>query len=415
MTTRRQVLAGVAAATALSFRPVSAQAPKEVVIGALFPMSGPSAQIGADAKRALETALDIINAQHDIDMPTAKNAGLAGLANAKVRLIFADHQGDPQKGRAEAERLITQEKVCAIVGAYHSSVTATASAVCERYHVPYMIADSTSPNLTKRRLKFLFRTTAHDEMFSVAMFDFMDMMRKTGKPIKTLCLFHEDTTYGTDSSNAQRQLAKERGYDIIADIKYRANSPSLSSEVQQIKSANADMLLPSCYSTDAILMVRTMAELGFKPKNMLAQAAGFADQAVFDAVGDKLERMISRASFGLDLAEKRKSIKIVNDLFRAQAQRDLNDNTSRQLMALIVLADAIDRAKSTDGQLIQEALVATKIPGERTIMPWSECSFDADGQNQGASPILIQYVAKKWVTIYPDGVAIGKPLWPMNG
>jgi branched-chain amino acid transport system substrate-binding protein len=406
---------GAAASAALSVRPAMAQPAKEVVIGVLFPMSGPSAQIGIDAKHALETAADIINNAHDIDMPTAKNAGLAGLGNAKVRLIFADHQGDPQKGRAEAERLITQEKVCAMVGAYHSSVTATASISCERYRTPFVIADSTSPNLTKRGLKFLFRTTAHDQMFSVAMFDFLDAMRSSGKNVKRLALFHEDTIFGTDSSNVQRELAKARGYEVVADVKYRANSPSLTSEVQQIKSADPDVLMPSSYSTDAILLVRTMAELGYKPRNIVAQAAGFADQSVFDAVGDKLGGMISRASFGLDLSAKRPAIKVVNDLFKARARRDLNDNTSRQFMALMVLADAIDRAKSTDGPVIRDALAATKIPGERTIMPWSVCEFDADGQNQGASPILIQYVNKSWVTIFPDSVAIGKPAWPMNG
>lgn len=415
MINRRHVLMGAAASAALSVRPVMAQPAKEVVIGVLFPMSGPSAQIGIDAKHALETAVDIINNVHDIDMPMAKNAGLAGLGGAKVRLVFADHQGDPQKGRAEAERLITQEKVCAMVGAYHSSVTATASISCERYRTPFVVADSTSPNLTKRGLKFMFRTTAHDEMFSIAMFDFLDAMRSSGKAVKRLALFHEDTIFGTDSSNVQRELAKARGYELVADVKYRANSPSLTSEVQQIKSADPDVLMPSSYSTDAILLVRTMAELGYKPRNIVAQAAGFADQSVFDAVGDKLGGMISRASFGLDLVAKRPAIKPVNDLFKVRARRDLNDNTSRQFMALMVLADAIDRAKSTDGPVIRDALAATKIPGERTIMPWSVCSFDADGQNQGAHPILIQYVNKSWVTIFPDSVAIGKPAWPMNG
>ncbi|MBO0123968.1 ABC transporter substrate-binding protein, partial [Streptococcus pneumoniae] len=83
----------------------------EVLIGCIWPLTGPTAQIGADARHALETAVDIVNGSHDLDLPTAKNAGLAGLGNAKIKLVFADHQGDPQKGRAEAERLITQDKV----------------------------------------------------------------------------------------------------------------------------------------------------------------------------------------------------------------------------------------------------------------------------------------------------------------
>ena len=193
-----------------------------------------------------------------------------------------------------------------------------------------------------------------------------------------------------------------------------ASSPSLTAEVQQIKSANPDVLMPSSYTTDAILLVRTMAELGYKPKNIIAQAAGFSEKAVFDTVGDKLEGMISRASFSVDMASKRKSIAIVNDMFKARANKDLNDNTSRQLMALLILADAIDRAKSVDGPKIRDTLAATDIPGERTIMPWKRAHFDAEGQNPDADPVLIQYVGGKFVTIFPPSVAVAEPVWPMN-
>ncbi len=89
-----------------------------------------------------------------------------GLGGAKIRLVFADHQADPQKGRAEAERLITQEKVCAIIGTYQSAVAVTVSQVCERYQIPFISADNSSPSLHRRGLKFYFRAAPHDEMFS---------------------------------------------------------------------------------------------------------------------------------------------------------------------------------------------------------------------------------------------------------
>ncbi len=162
---RREVLlsgAALSLAGTLGTR-AFAQAGGEILIGCIWPLTGPTAQIGADARHALETAADIVNSSYDLDLPTAKNAGLAGLGGAKIKLVFADHQGDPQKGRAEAERLITQDKVVAICGAFHSSVSATVSASCERYGVPYVAADSSSPSLHRRGLKFFFRPAAHDE------------------------------------------------------------------------------------------------------------------------------------------------------------------------------------------------------------------------------------------------------------
>lgn len=411
--TRRDVLLGATATAALM--PLAARAQtSEVVIGATYPLSGSGAQVGVDAQRAFETAVDIINNDQDFDLPLAKGVGLPGLGGAKIRLVYADTQGDPQKGRAEAERLITQEKVCAILGSYQSAVAVTISQICERYQTPFLSADNSSPSLHRRGLKYYFRASPHDEMFSAGMFDFLDAMKKKGAKAGTLALFHEDTIFGTDSANAQTKLAAERGYKIVADIKYRANSPSLSAEVQQLKAANADVLMPSSYTTDGILLVKTMAELGYKPNAIVAQAAGFSEKALYDAVGDKLEGAITRGSFSLDLAAKRPMVGKINDLFKAKSGKDLNDNTSRQFMAMIVIADAINRAKSTDGEKIRDAMAATEIPGEQTIMPWKRVKFDDMGQNNDADPVLLQYVGGKFVTVFPSQAAVADAIWPMK-
>jgi branched-chain amino acid transport system substrate-binding protein len=409
---RRNVLLGATAAAALGPIASRAETP-EVAIGVIYPLSGSSAQIGVDAQKAFETAADIINKDHDFKLPLAKGEGLPGLGGAKVKLVFADHQADPQKGRAETERLITQEKVCAVVGTYQSAVAVTVSQTCERYQIPFLSADNSSPSLHRRGLKYYFRASPHDEMFSKAMFDLFDDLRKKGQKIETLSLFHEDTIFGTDSANAQTKLANERGYKIVSDIKYRANSPSLTAEVQQLKAADADVLMPSSYTTDAILLVKTMAELGYKPKNIMAQDAGFSEKVLYDAVGDKLEGVISRGSFSLDLAEKRPMVGLINEMFKARSGKDFNDYTSRQFMGLILMADAVNRAKSTDGDKIREALVATDMPGDITIMPWKRVKYDEMGQNNDADPVLLQYLAGKFVTIAPQGVAVSEAVWPM--
>jgi branched-chain amino acid transport system substrate-binding protein len=410
---RRNVLLGATASAALLPIASRAQAP-DVVIGVIYPLSGASAQIGVDAQKAFDTAAEIVNKNFDFDLPLARGEGLPGLGGAKVRLIFADHQADPQKGRAEAERLITQEKVCAVIGTYQSAVAVTVSQICERYQIPFLSADNSSPSLHRRGLKFYFRASPHDEMYSKAMFDFFDEMKKKGTKIGTLSLFHEDTIFGTDSGNAQTKLANERGYKIVADVKYRANSPSLSAEVQQLKAANADVLMPSSYTTDGILLVKTMGELGYKPPAIVAQDAGFSEKALYDAVGDKLEGVISRGTFSLDLAAKRPMVGKINDMFKAKSGKDLNDYSSRQFMALIVMAEAINRAKSTDGEKIREALAATELPGEQTIMPWKRIKFDEMGQNNDADPVLLQYVGGKFVTIFPPQAAVAEAVWPMK-
>ena len=108
MNRRELLLSGAAATAALVSRPAFAEEPKEIVIGAIYPFSGASGQIGVDAQHAFNTAADVVNGVHDLDLPLARSAGLPGLGGAKIKVVFADHQSDPQKGRAEAERLITQ-------------------------------------------------------------------------------------------------------------------------------------------------------------------------------------------------------------------------------------------------------------------------------------------------------------------
>src|SRR6476469_9536557 len=123
---------------------------KTVKIGAVFPLSGNAASAGVHAKAAIETAMDIINNAHPElgNFPLAKNAGLAGLGGAKVEVIFADNQGSPATGQNQALRLITEEKVVALTGAYQSGITLTTSAIAEKYGIPFVNGESVASNLT---------------------------------------------------------------------------------------------------------------------------------------------------------------------------------------------------------------------------------------------------------------------------
>ena len=390
-----------------------ARAADDVVIGAIYPLTGNAAQIGADARNAIDTTLEIINGTHEpIPMLMGKGGGLDKLGGAKIRVVYADHQNDPQKARAEAERLITQEKVVAIVGSYTSATAATISQVADRYEVPYLSMDNSSPSLNKRGLKWFFRTSPHDEMFTEAMFAFFkEVGTATGRPVKTAALFYEDSIFGTDSSGVQRKLAGEGKITVAADIKYRANSPSLSAEAQRLKAANADVIMPSSYTSDAILLMRSLSEIGYKPAAVMAQAAGFQEQAFITGAGPLAEGIFSRSSFAVDAVKSRPAIAAVNGAFRAKAGKDLNDNTSRQVVAIQTLADAINRAGSAKPEDIRKALVATDIPGDQTIMPWKGVKFDETGQNINATPVIQQVVNGTYVTVFPAAVAAREPVW----
>ncbi len=398
---------------------VHAQAPKEVVIGVLYPLSGPVAQVGIDSVNAVKLATEIINAGGStLNLPLGKTAGLPGLGGARIRLVVVDHQGKPDVGQAEAERLITQEKVHALFGAYFSSVTATASQVAERYGVPYMNAESSSPGLTERGFRWFFRTSPHDGHFSVAMFDFMkDLEKRRGVKIRTLGIMHEDTLFGVDSAKVQEELAKKYGYEVALKMAYRAKTTNLDAEVGKLKAANPDVFLPTSYTSDAILLVKTARNLDYNPKLLIAQNAGWTDPSFVTEMGKDAEGHITRAPFALDMAAKKPMIRQVNEAFKKLKDnpggRDISDVPARAFTGFFTLADAINRARSVNPEEIRKALVATNIPPEQLIMPWSGVKFDEKGQNTGVRAILQQVQKGAYATIYPFELAAADVAYPL--
>jgi len=407
--------AAIAAVLVLSGAVPAAAQPREVVIGVLYPLSGPVAQAGVDAKAAVELAVDIVNGRHDLDLPLARTEGLPGLGGARIRLVMVDHQGKPDLGQAEAERLIIQEKVHALYGAYHSSVSATASQVCERYGIPYLSGESSSPSLHRRGLKWFFRTSPHDEHFSVAMFDFLkEFQAKRGVKLPSVGIFNEDTLFGSDSAKVQEQLASQGGYQLATKLTYRARTTSLAAEVQRLKAAAPAVLLPTSYTSDAILYVKTARELDYNAPMIIAQDAGFIESDFAAAVGKDAEGIMSRSVFSLDLVAKRPVVGRVNELYRKKHGKDLNDNTSRAFTGMLVLAEAINRAGSTDPEAIRKALLATDLKPAQLIMPWKGVKFDpATGQNELGTPLITQWRGGALRVVWPFDLATLDVLYPL--
>ena len=394
--------------------PATAQ-PKDIVIGVVYPMSGPSAQAGVDDKPVFEIAAEIANGTIDLPFPFYQRLkGLPGLKGARVRLIFADHQGKPEIGQAEAERLITQEKVAAIVCCWHSNVTATASQVAERHGVPFLNAESSSPPLTSRGFQWFFRTSPHDGHFSQVMFDFFrDYQAKRGIKLKTLALTYEDTTFGSDSGKVERELAAKLGYEVVLDLQYRARSTSLQSEVQRLKAANPDVWMPTSYQTDAILFVRTSRELDYNPRMIMAQDSGHISSDFVKQVGREAEGTLTRAPFATDLIGKRPVAQALNAIYAKRAGKDLYDFPARAFTGMMTLLDAINRAGSTTPEDIRRALVATNIPGDQLIMTWDGVRFDKTGQNVLVKGIILQMQGGSYHTVYPFDVATREVIYPI--
>jgi branched-chain amino acid transport system substrate-binding protein len=388
----------------------------DVKIGVIYPMSGPTAQAGIDDKHAIELALDIINTDKykHLNLPLSKTVGLPNLKGAKMSVTIADHQGKPDLGLSEAERLITQEKAAALFGCYHSSVTETASMVAERMKVPFFNAESSSPRLTRRGFKWFFRSSPHDETFSEGMFQSLeDLEKKRGIKFKTIAVMYEDTLFGKDSSRIEKELAAKAGYKVVADIAYRSRATSLTPEVQRLKAANPDVLFPTSYASDAILLCKTSKDLDYNAPAIMAQNAGHTDPSFVEAMGKDIDGICSRTEFSLDLVKHKPMLAEINDLFKKRSGRDFSGTSARCFVGFLVLADAINRAGSTAPEAIREALVKTNIPADQLITPWRGVKFDETGQNILVDAIVIQYQGAKPYTVWPFNLATKEMIYPI--
>src|SRR6202451_428611 len=215
---------------------------KTVKIGAVLPLSGGAATAGVHTKAAIEVALDLINNAHPEfgSFPLAKNAGLASLGGAKVEVVFADNQGSPATGQNQTLRLITEEKVVALTGAYQSGITLTASAIAEKYGIPFVNGESVAANLTERGFKWFFRVTPVASDFAKIYADFLNDMKAGGARTDNVALVHDNTEYGTSVSSVITSAFKAQGRSIALDIAYAVNATCVQSHGLQLKETPPD-------------------------------------------------------------------------------------------------------------------------------------------------------------------------------
>jgi branched-chain amino acid transport system substrate-binding protein len=201
----------------------------------------------------------------------------------------------------------------------------------------------------------------------------------------------------------------------VADISYAANATDVTSEVGSVIKAKPDVLMHASYITDAILFTKTFKELGFSPKGFVTMA-GYIEPGYLPAVKSDGNNFIVRSTFALDLAKRKPLVGQVNELFKKKFGIDMSENAARSFMAPFVLADAINRAKSTESEAVVKALLATNIPGDQVIYPWKGIKFDPKShQNVYATGTLVQIQEETYNTVWPFDSAAKDVVWPFPG
>ncbi len=367
---------------------------EEIKIGSLFPLSGAMASMGKNIKNAQDMAVDEINS----------SGGIKSLNGAKLKLIYADSRSDPKIGVSETERLILQENVVAMLGAYQSSVTYPTTDIAERYEIPYLIASAIMPEITQRGFKYIFRINAISGTGARDMINVLiELSDSTGVKPETLAIVWENTEFGQSTHGYLLHFLEEKDLDIniILDEGYPAGLADAVPLVLKLQSVQPDIVFMVSGTADAILIANTIAEMNFNALAFITAGSGHTDPEFVKVAGKNAEYYFGCSEYSSDI--DRPLAKEKNEEYKRRYGSDFPPEAGvNAYSSIYVLADALERAASTDPKAIRDALATTNITeGPAVITPYDTIKFDETGQNIASKVVFLQVQNGRYRTIYP--------------
>jgi branched-chain amino acid transport system substrate-binding protein len=238
-------------------------------------------------------------------------------------------------------------------------------------------------------------------------------MKKEGRTVSSIAIVNENTDYGTSVADAVDEAAKKAGITVALRVPYSANATDVGPQVLQLKDKNPDVVIFISYTSDSILYMKTMRNLDYLPRMVIGDDSGFSDPSFIPAVADIAQGAMNRSSW--DAGKPGSTTYKINEMYKAKTGRDLDDTSARNMQAMLVLGEALNRAGSTDPEKIREALSKTDLKPEQLMMGYNGVKFDQTGQNIMASTYLIQLKDKAYKLVWPEKSAEIKLEWPMKG
>ena len=393
---RRAMLSGAAAFVAAPYVISSARAEAPAVnVGVIMPLSGPNAQFGINSRNGIELAADEINAA----------GGIAELGGARINLVVADGTSTPTTAGNVAQRLITQQDITAVLGAFASSLTLAISEVTERRDIP-LLTMSFADQITGRGYQNIFQVVAKASVIGRAQFDYTAAIAQAaGAKIDKIAIMYEDTAYGTAQANGLRAGAKAAGVEVVMDDAYPLGITDTTPLVNKLRGSGAQAVFPVSYLNDSLLIIRTMRQQKLTIP-AIGGAAGYVIPDFEKALGEFSENVLSINTSNYDLAPQ------LTDRFRKRFGYFMVHEALEHAVCLEVLVQAIKKAKSAKAEDVATALRGAKFTGGWISgMTGGAVQFDQTGLNVLSVPLMVQWRAKDIVTVWPKDVAKSAPVW----
>ena len=394
--TRRRALALAAAGIASPFVLRDAVAQGQAInVGVIMPLSGANAQFGINSRNGVELVADEINAA----------GGIKSLGGARINLVVADSTSTPTTAANVAQRLLTQNDVVAILGAFASSLTIAISEVTERRGVP-LLTMSFSDQITGRGFENIFQVVAKASALGKAQFDgTVAIAAAAGQKLEKIAIMYEDTAYGTSQAAGLRDGAKAAGVQIVMDDAYPLGITDVTPLINKLRTSGAQAVFPVSYLNDSLQIIRAMRQQKLTIP-AIGGAAGYVIPDFEKGLGEFAEGVLSISPANYDLAPE------LTERFRRRYGYFMVHEALEHAVCMEVLGQALEAAKSTAPEALRKALHGTRFDGGWTkAMTGGAVQFDRTGLNTLSVPVMVQWRAKELVTVWPSEFAKSKAIW----
>ena len=395
-------LAGAATFGALTggFPGIISAQQEEILIGAVHPLSGVVAEAGGMAVNGLILAVDHVN----------QRGGIKSLKGTKLKLLVEDSESKVEVGGIAAEKLIRKGVVC-LTGAFQNAVTLNVARIADRNKIVFVNDISTMDDLTHQGFKYTFRVFPNlSRLMETGMTGVVEIAKQSNKPIKTTVVVHVSELTGKIVSDLFIKKTEERGepWKILKRISYPENPMSLAGEIREAKELKPDSLFAVCRLRDAIMLVEEMYKQRFDVNGIFGVvSSGHADPSYLKQ-GKLSEYTFNITPWHDEIGEKAK--KIAQE-YETRFKKPFNMNGSYAYDAIMVIADALERAGSVDKDDLRKALLATKLENKTSI--GGAIEFDQYGDNKNAKSGLMQIQGGKSKIVYPPEFATAKVIFPV--
>jgi branched-chain amino acid transport system substrate-binding protein len=377
--------AAVGAATAITgFPAIVRSQPKEIIIGSIQPVTGPIPDIGIGMQRTNKLSVDDINAR----------GGIKSLGGAKIKLLLGDHGAKEEVARAEAERFIKDGAIC-LVGPFLSGPAMAIATLAEQRNIPFVIDVAAMDAITAKGYKNVFRCFPKTELFMVSIGKFLDQIIQEKKvSIKKIVVSNVGDAFGRSQGAAFIKFVKDKKYpfEIVDHIEYPLGVKDLSAEVAKIKAAKPDVLFPVTRTGDSKLLLRELYKQRVELMGIISPGSPgwYEPEHIRDL--DKL------AYYVLDnvpwVNPKSPVFQDINKRFeKMYPGQYIDTNTGWGYVGVQVIADALERAKSTEPAALREALRKTNFKDHPMV--GGPVVFDEKGDNINATTAMIQVLPDK--------------------